>query len=131
MRLAVRSAKATVPVDLSYSFSADPVTGQPTTLHLAAVPRVGGTNLNVSIKQEPGVHVEMAPGNANIQKASAAGVYRKQMAVTRIDPRATRVRVLVTMDLAYGSGFAFFSVPLEAARANPPTVNKQDLVKQH
>jgi hypothetical protein len=119
MKPAIRSAKMSVPVDLRYSFSADPVTGQPTTLHLAAVPRVDGANLRVSIKQEPGVQVEMAPGAANIQKATAAGVYRKQMAVTRMDPQATRVRVLVTMDFGSGSGFGFFSVPLD-----------QDSVKQ-
>jgi hypothetical protein len=131
MRPAERSAKMSVPVDLRYSFSADPVTGQPTVLHLAAVPRVGGTNLNVSIKQESGVQVEMAPGAANIQKASAASVYRKQMAVTRTDPAATRVRVLVTMDFAAGSGFGFFTIPLDAAPASSSTARKQDLVKQH
>jgi len=39
--------------------------------------------------------------------------------VTRMDPQATRVRVLVTMDFGSGSGFGFFSVPLD-----------QDSVKQ-
>ncbi len=131
MKPAIRSTKMTVPVDLSYRFSADPVTGQPTELHLAAIPRVGGSNLTVSIKNEPGVRVEVAPGAANIQKASAAAVYRKQMAVTRTDVRATRVRVLVTMDFASGSGFGFFTIPLEGAPDAPPPVQKKDSVKQH
>ena len=130
MKPAARSAKMTVPVDLNYSFSADPVTGQPTTLHLAAVPRVAGTNLAVSIKKEPGIHVQMAAGNANIQKARAAGVYRKQVSVTRLDPGASRVRVLVTMDLPYGSGFGFFSIPLDGVPAGASAANKPDLVKQ-
>jgi hypothetical protein len=130
MRPAIRSAKMTVPVDLKYSFSADPVTHQPTTLHLAAVPRVGGSNLNLTIKQEPGVQVALPSGTANVQKASASGVYRKQMSVTRLADSATRVRVLVTMDYDGGSGFGFFSIPLDGPPASIAS-QKQDLVKQH
>ncbi len=42
MQTAKAPAKLSVPVDLKYSFDGDPLANQPVTLHLAAVPRVGG-----------------------------------------------------------------------------------------
>jgi hypothetical protein len=125
MKTARAPAKASVPVDLKYSFEIEPSAGQPVTLHLAAVPRVAGTNLTVNIKPVDGIRVD-ADGALNVQKASAQGAYRQQFSVTRQASAPAELRVLVTMDLPQGSAFGFFSIPLEAGTMS----QKQDSVKQ-
>ena len=124
MHAAIPSAKISVPVDLRYQFDGDALAGQPVTLHLAAVPRVAGTRLRVSIKRVPGL--EVAAGPLEVQKASAAGIYRQQLSITRSATGPAALRVLVTMDQAEGSGFGYFTVPLTSG--NPP--QKQQSVKQ-
>lgn len=126
MHLARAPAKLSVPVDLKYSFDTQPLTNQAVTLHLAAVPRVAGSNLAVTIKPVPGVQVA-AGGALNAQKASANGTYRQQYSVTRQASAPGELRVLVTMDLPEGSAFGFFGVPFEPGKNS----QKQDSVKQH
>jgi hypothetical protein len=118
-------AKLGVPVDLRYRFDAAPLTNQPVILHVAAVPRVAGSNLTVSVKPVKGVQIA-AGGALNVQKANVNGAYRQQFSVTRGTAAPKELRVLVTMDLPEGSAFGFFSVPLEPE--NVPA--EQDLVKQ-
>lgn len=108
-------AKLSVPVDLKYSFDAEPLTNQPVILHLAAVPRVAGANLVVSVKPAKGVQIA-AGGALNVQKASASGAYRQQFSVTRGAAAPAELRVLVTMDLPEGSAFGFFSIPLDSVK---------------
>lgn len=111
MRLAkATSSKLGVPVDLRYSFVGDPQAGLPVTLHLAAVPRVAGRNLNVTIKQVQGIQAKAAAIVA--QKADLGGAYRQQLAVTRQAGGPEELRVLVTMEMPEGSAFGYFSVPL-------------------
>jgi hypothetical protein len=124
MHAATASAKISVPVELRYQFDGAVLPNQPVTLHLAAVARVAGTHLNVSVKQAPGLRVDAQP--LSVQKVSAAGVYRQQLSITLSDGAPAALRVLVTMDLAEGSGFGFFTVPLEAGTA----AQKQESVKQ-
>lgn len=114
MKAAKAPAKLTVPVDLRYSFDSEPLTGQPVILHLAAVPRVAGSNLNVSVKAAAGIQV--SSGTLNVQKASANGAYRQQFSVLRQASAPAELRVLVTMDLPQGSGFGFFSIPLDSVK---------------
>jgi hypothetical protein len=122
MMAAVPSGKMTVAVGLRYAISGDPSTGA-INLSLAALPRVAGSNLNVSIKAEPGISITSTP--LVVQKTSAAGTYRKQMSLA-LDPAVERVRVLVTMDMPEGTGFGFYSIPLK-----PETTSKKpDSVKQ-
>jgi hypothetical protein len=125
MKTARPPAKAGVPVDLRYSFDGDPAANQPVTLHLAAVPRVAGTNLGVSIKTVQGIQVAAA-GVLNVQKANANGAYRQHFSVTRQAAAPAELRVLVTMDVPEGSGFGFYSIPLD----DGTTSQKQDSVKQ-
>jgi hypothetical protein len=125
MQTAKAPAKLSVPVDLRYSFDGDPLANQPVTLHLAAVPRVAGTNLGVSIKPVTGIQVASA-GALNVQKANANGAYRQQFSVTRQASAPAELRVLVTMDLPEGQGFGYFSVPLEGGMK----ARKTDSVKQ-
>lgn len=125
MKSARPPAKAGVPVDLRYSFDGDPAANQPVTLHLAAVPRVAGSNLGVSIKTVQGIQVAAA-GVLNVQKASANGAYRQHFSVTRQAAAPGELRVLVTMDTPEGTGFGFYSIPLDAGA----TSRKQDSVKQ-
>ena len=118
------SAKISVPVDLRYSFDGDVQANQPTTLHLAAVPRVPGNNLRVTAKPAAGLEVAATP--LGIQKASASGVYRQQLSLTRSGAGPQNLRVLVTMDLAEGTAFGYFSIPLTVGTS----AQKLDSVKQ-
>jgi hypothetical protein len=124
MRLAKASAKISVPVDLRYRFDGPVTPDQPVMLHLAAVPRIGGSNLKVSVKSVDGLRVDAS--SLAVQKVSPAGVYRQQLAITASASAPTTIRVLVTMDMAESSGFGFFTVPLESGTS----AQKQDSVKQ-
>lgn len=124
MALATADGKIGVPVDLRYQFDGDPVAGHTVMLHLAAVPRVAGSNLAVSIKQEEGIQARAA--TLRVQKAGAATAYRQQVAVTRQSGRIGELRVLVTMDLPEGSAFGYFNVPF-AMRA---ATGKQQVQEQ-
>jgi len=115
MKTAKAPAKLSVPVDLKYRFDTEPLANQPAMLHLAAVPRVAGANLRVSVKDVDGIQVAAA-GALNVQKASANGAYRQQYSVTRQGTGPAELRVLVTMDLPQGSGFGFFSIPLDSVK---------------
>jgi hypothetical protein len=125
MRAAIPSAKMSVAASLRYQFDGPVLPNQPVTLHLAAVPRVAGTNLRVSVKPAEGLSVAATP--LSVQKATAGDVYRQQLSVTRVAASATQIRVLVTMDMPEGTAFGFFSIPLDAENQPP---NKQDSVKQ-
>lgn len=117
MKLATASSKLGVPVDLRYQFDGAVEEGRPAVLHLAAVPRVEGSNLAVSIKDAPGI--EASGATVTAQRASASQAYRQRVSVTRHAGAPTEMRVLVTMDLPEGSAFGYFSVPLgnpESAR---------------
>lgn len=109
------SSKLGVPVDLRYQFEDAVEEGRPVTLHLAAVPRVEGSNLTVSIKESAGIEAHSAPLSA--RKADASAAYRQQLSVTRHAGAPEEMRVLVTMDVAEGSAFGYFSVPMGAAPA--------------
>lgn len=109
----VRSSKIGVPVDLRYQFDGDVDSGQAVTLHLAAVPRVPGDNLKVSIKDVSGIRLSAGPMNA--QKVSASTAYRQQLSVSKLAGGPKELRVLVTMDLPEGAAFGWFSVPFSAA----------------
>jgi len=124
MRSARASAKISVPVDLRYRFDGPVIPNQPVMLHLAAVPRTGGSNLKVSVRSVDGVRVDAS--SMAIQKVTPAGVYRQQLSITASAGAPTAIRVLVTMDMSEGSGFGFFTVPLE----NGTSAQKQDSVKQ-
>jgi len=124
MRLATPSAKLSVAADLRYQFDGAALPNQPVTLHLAAVPRVSGSKLNVTVRQVEGVQI--APGALNLQKAEGAEVYRQQFSVTRGAHAASELRVLVTMETSGGSAFGFFSVPFDGGT----NAQKRDSVKQ-
>jgi len=125
MQIARPSAKLSVPVDLRYQFDSEPLPGQPVTLHLAAVPRVAGSNLKVSVKQAEGVQFGSA-GPLRVQKATPSGLYRQQLSVTRGSAGAQSLRVLVTMDMGEGVAFGYYSIPFSSG----PTAQKLDSVKQ-
>lgn len=113
MSLASTTSKLGVPVDLRYSFDGTVETDRTVTLHIAAVPRAEGSNLSVTIKEEPGIQASAAPITA--QKASAGTAYRQQLSVTRLAGGPAELRVLVTMDMPIGQAHSWFSVPLAAA----------------
>ena len=61
-----------VAVDLRYQFDGEALPNQPVTLHLAAVPRVAGANLSVSV-QAGRRACRSPPGRSSLQKASGRG----------------------------------------------------------
>ena len=124
MRAARASAKISVPVDLRYQFDGPVLPNQPVMLHLAAVPRTAGSHLKMSVRSAAGLRADAAP--LTLQKVNAAGVYRQQVSITATEGAPTEIRVLITMDLAEGSGFGFFTVPI----ANGTAAQKQESVKQ-
>ena len=124
MSAAKASAKISVPVDLRYQFEGPVLPNQPVMLHLAAVPRVAGSHLTVSVNPVAGLRMDAA--SLTVQKASADGVYRQQFALTAIDGAPGELRVMVTMDMDQGKGFGFFTVPLTSGTA----AQKQHSVKQ-
>jgi hypothetical protein len=124
MRVARSNAKMGVPVDLLYSFDGDVVPGQPVQLHLAAVPRVAGSDLRISVQQAPGL--EFSAGTMNVRKAEQAGVYRKQLALTRRASGPSEVRVLITLGPDGGSAHGFYTIPLEPGKIS----QTPDSVKQ-
>lgn len=118
MQLAARgSSKIGVPVELRYQFEGAIEAGRPVTLHLAAVPHVAGTNLEVTVTEVAGIRAMAAPLHA--QKADAATAYRQSLTVTRESGGPAELRVLVTMEVAEGSAHSFFSVPLVPQDAAP------------
>jgi hypothetical protein len=119
MRLAEAPHKLGVPVDLRYQFEGDAATGQPVTLHLAAVPRVAGSNLVVSIKKEDGISTTAVQLSA--QKASAATAYRQQISVRKLAEGPAQLRVLVMMEVPAGSAHSWFTIPLSDA---PPAAKQ-------
>jgi len=111
----VVSEKLGVPVELRYQLDGDAMAGQPVTLHLAAVPRVAGANLTMSIKQESGI--AFAKDELHAAKVDAATPYRQQLQLARQVGGPAEIRVLVTMDFPIGTGFTYFSVPLGGGSA--------------
>ena len=128
MLVAKASSKLSVAVSLRYSFDGSVTADQPVTLHLAALPRVEGTNLNVAVKEVNGVR--LAEGPLNLQKAGSVNVYRKQVSVTPLAGSPTELRVLVTMNVGPDLGFGYFTIPLSAAREAGTNAQKQESVKQ-
>ncbi len=124
MHAAIPSAKMSVPVDLRYQIDGEVLPDQPVTVRLAAVPRVPGASLQVTVKQVNGLQV--ASGPLQVQKVAAAGVYRQSLSITRAGNGPQSLRVLVTMDTPDGSGFGFFTVPLSGGNS----AQKLESVKQ-
>ena len=128
MLVAKASSKLSVAVSLRYSFDGSVTADQPVTLHLAALPRVEGTNLNVAVKEVNGVR--LAEGPLSQQKAGAANVYRKQVSVTPLAGSPAELRVLVTMNVGPDLGFGYFTIPLSGTQTAGTNAQKQESVIQ-
>jgi hypothetical protein len=127
MMLAKASAKLSVAVTLRYSFDGEVSANQPVTLHLAALPRVEGTNLKVAVKEVSGI--QLADGPISLQKAGSAKVYRKQVSVTPLAGSPSELRVLVTMNVGSDLGFGYFTIPLSGTQTAGTNAQKQESVK--
>ncbi len=124
MPLARPSAKISVAADVRYQIDGPIAPGQSATLHVAVVPRIAGAPMQVSLAEKAGLTI--AAGPARVQKLGNRDVIRRQYAVTRAAESAREIRVLVTMDAAEGTGFGFFTIPLEGSTPS----RKLDSVKQ-
>ena len=115
MMVAESPQKLGAPVELRYQFDSDVRAGQPVTLHLAAVPRIPGSNLVVSIKKESGIST--TAGDLTALKASASTAYRQELSVTKLAGGPPDLHVLVMMETPAGSSHSWFTVPLDASAA--------------
>lgn len=115
MRLAQAPHKLGAPVDLFYQIEGEADAGRPLMLHLAAVPRVPGSNLVVSLKKETGISTTATAQTT--QKASASTTYRQQISLTKLAGGPAELHVLVAMDMPEGSAHSWFSIPLDAVPA--------------
>ena len=113
MRTAIASSKMSVAAELRYSFDAPATENAAVTLHLAAVADVPGQTLKISVQDSPGV--TLAAGPPSTEKVNSADVVRQQFSLTRAAGSPDRLRVLVTMESAAGSGFGFFTIPLDGS----------------
>jgi hypothetical protein len=129
MMVAKASAKLSVAVSLRYSFDGAVSANQPVILHLAALPRVEGTNLKVAVKEANGIR--LAEGPLSLQKAGSASVYRKQVSLTQLAGSPTELRVLVTMNVGPDLGFGYFTIPLSGSQSAGTNAQKQESVKLH
>jgi hypothetical protein len=123
MTLAAPPQKLGAPVDLRYQFDGDAKAGQTVTLHLAAVPRVAGSNLTMSIKNETGISAKASA--LNVQKANVSIAYRQDVSVTKLDGGPAELHVLVTMEVPEGSAHSWFAIPL----GGTPAADKQQVFK--
>jgi len=128
MLVAKANSKLSVAVGLRYSFDGAVSADLPVTLHLAALPRVEGTNLKVAVKEVNGIR--LAEGPLSLQKAGSANVYRKQVSVTRLAGSPSELRVLVTMNVGPDLGFGYFTIPLSGTQTAGTNAQKQESVKQ-
>jgi len=120
------NSKMGVGVDLRYSFEGAVLPNQPVIVHLAAVPRVGGLNLKVSVQETSGFRLAATP--LNVQKANASGVYRQQFSLTRLTGKTEPLRVLVITEAGENSAFGYFTIPMPLEDGTIP--QKQESVKQ-
>jgi hypothetical protein len=126
MLAAIPSSKMGVAVDLKYSFDSDVIANQPVMVHLAALPRVGGGSMKVSVQNATGL--QMAGKPLTVQKADASGVYRQQFSMTRVSTAPEPLRVLVTMQMGEDTAFGYFTIPLPGDGTTP---QKTESVKLH
>ena len=127
MLAAIPSSKASVAVDLKYSFDGEALPNQPVMVHLAALPRVAGGNMKVSVQNTAGLQVA-AGKPLTVQKAAAAAVYRQQFSMTRVAASPEPLRVLVTMQMGEDTAFGYFTIPLPGDGKN---AQKPESVKLH
>ena len=111
-----------MPVELRYQLDGDAMAGQPVTLHLAAVPRVEGTNLvgehqGRARPRVPERNVECAEGRGRdgLSQAGAPDAH---------GGGPQELRVLVTMDFPIGQGFTWYTVPLAGATSSKQAVDR-------
>jgi hypothetical protein len=124
MHTATPTGKLGVAVDLRFSFEGAVLPNQPVIVHLAAVPRVSGGNIQVSVQQAAGLQI--ASGPQSVEKTAASSVYRQQFSLTKLTGTPEPLRVLITMEVGKNSSFGYFTIPLD------PGTNAQKLesVKQ-
>lgn len=115
MKLAERSSKVSVPVDVRYQLRAAATRDQPVALDLAFVSRVAGQNLKVEFPRAESVTIDSGGASFAQQKAQPQDAVRRSLVVT---PHAEQgmVRVLVSLDVEGARYFGVFSIPIRLDR---------------
>jgi hypothetical protein len=116
MRVAEQTgSKIGVPVDVLYSVAAAAAPNQPTSLDVAVVPRLEGSNLQVVFLPSDSVSID-GGGELAVPRAAAKSVHRQQLTVTPKRAASGSFRVQVIMDVAGGRYAGVFTIPVDAAQ---------------
>jgi hypothetical protein len=115
MKLAERSSKVSVPVDVRYQFRAAATRDQPVGLDLAFVSRVPGRNLTVEFPRPESATIDSGGVSFAQQKAQPQDVMRRSLVVTPREDHGV-VRVLVSLDVEGARYFGVFSIPIRLDR---------------
>ena len=110
----VQMGKVGVPVDVRYKLAGVAAKDQPTPLDLAFVPRIEGTNLEVTFIGSETTSIDAGAAPFVVAKPATSSIQRRRLTVT---PRAAddgMVRVQVSMDVAGGRYVSIFTIPVSA-----------------
>jgi hypothetical protein len=112
------SSKIGVPVDVLYSMAGLAVQNQPTSLNVAVVPRLEGTNMRVFFLPSESVSIELDGAGFAVERAEPSAVYRQRLVVTPQQVVAGSFRVQVIMDVADGRYAGIFTIPIGGGATN-------------
>ena len=110
----VDMGKVGVPVDVRFKLAGVAAKDQPTPLDLAFVPRIEGTNLEVTFIGSATTSIDAGAAPFVVAKPAVSSIQRRRLTVT---PRAAdegAVRVQVSMDVAGGRYMSIFTIPVSA-----------------
>lgn len=112
MRVAKAIGKMGAPVEVRYEPTGNTVRGQPTTLKLAFVPQVAGSDLSVEFPASEAVSIDSAVSRMAVPKAERDTVYRRTLIVTPRLGDTADLRVIVWLEAEGGRYFSIFTVPV-------------------
>jgi hypothetical protein len=112
MKVAVALGKTGAPVEVRYEPTGNTLRGQPTTLKLAFVPQIAGSDLQVEFPASEAVSIDSVVSRMSVSKAERDGVYRRSIIVTPRLADNADLRVMVWVDAEGGRYFSIFTVPV-------------------
>jgi hypothetical protein len=112
MRVAKAVGKMGAPVEVRYEATGNTVRGQPTTLKLAFVPQIAGSELSVEFPASEAVSIDSAVSRMSVPKAERDAVYRRTLIVTPRLGDTAELRVMVWLEAEGGRYFSIFTVPV-------------------
>jgi hypothetical protein len=110
----VSGGKTGVPIDVRYLLAGVAAKDQPAPLDVAFVPRIDGTNLEVSFIGSDSTSVDAGATSLFVARAGTSSIHRRRLTVTPNDSDVGAIRVQVMMDVAGGRYSSIFVIPVSA-----------------